>query len=828
MMLWCFSIFQYRCARSPCGTHFFSRQNSGVVKLIVNSHRWKQTALAAAALFALWEPNAMALSLGRVTVLSALGEPLRAEVDVPEINAEEAASLKAVIASPASFKAAGLDYSAAISSLQVSLHKRADGRTYIRLNGGAVNDPFVDLILEASWASGRIVRDYTLLFDPPNLRPAAPPALNPPQLSAPRLADRPAPTAVVPAAPRALEPQKLAPQPALRPAAAATPGSASGKINVKAGDTASRIASAIKPASVSLDQMLVALLRANPMAFLGDNVNRIKAGSVMTIPLTEQAEAIPAAQATQIIVAQSKDFNEFRRRLALGAPQATLTAADRTASGSVETKVEDQRKANLAQDKLTLSKGAIQKQQAEDQLAAQRASQEATKRAAELSQNISDLSKLGAASTTGAASAMAAPSAPAAASAPVVNRPVAVPAPVAKPSLVDDLLENPILPAGAGAVVALLAILGLYRARQRRQIAEDDNLTSDVRARPDSFFDASGGQSIDTSSAVSGDVSHISGNASTGSAVPFSSSQLGAAEVDPVAEADVYLAYGRDGQAEEILVEALQSNPGRLAIHQKLLELFAKRRDLQSFQTTAELAYTVSEGQGPDWERMRELGQSIDPGNALYRPGGQPNKIDETPTEPAQFEPVSAGSANADRPASQAPVAASAGAVDIDLDLDFSIDETSASAGVETSNSLADTEPAALDLDLNLASKGAKSTDADDNSIDFVLPDLPQPHDKTAAPNLQLTASKAPKFDMLEFDLNKLSLDLDDAPTPDSSPASDMTQDHPLAIKLELAEEFQAIGDSDGARALLEEVIAQASGDMKIKAQNALAKLSPA
>jgi pilus assembly protein FimV len=781
--------------------------------LTVKSHRWKQTATAAAALFALWEPNALALSLGRVTVLSALGEPLRAEVDVPEINAEEAASLKAAIASPASFKAAGLDYSAAMSSLQASLHKRADGRTYIRLSGGTVNDPFVDLILEASWASGRIVRDYTLLFDPPNLRPAPPPAPTPPQLPAPRLADRPA-------APRAAEPQKPAPQPALRAATAATPASASGKITVKLGDTASKIANAIKPASVSLDQMLVAMLRANPMAFLGDNVNRIKAGSVMTIPLAEQAEAIPVAQATQIIVAQSKDFNEFRRRLALGAPKAAQTAAERSASGSVETKLEDQRIANPAPDKLTLSKGAIQKQQAEDQLAAQRAALEASKRTAELSQNISDLNKLGAASSTAVTAAASAPAA--AASTPTVNRPAAIPAAAAaaKPGLLDDLLANPMLPTGAGAVIALLAILGFYRARQRKQNAQDADLALDIRPRPDSFFDASGGQSIDTSSASSNDANQISDEASTGSAVPFSSSQLGAAEVDPVAEADVYLAYGRDGQAEEILLEALHSNPGRLAIHLKLLELFAKRRDLQSFQSTAELAYTASEGLGPDWERMRELGQSIDPGNALYRPGGQPNRIDETATEPAYFEPTSVGPGHVDSAEDQASVAASTGAVDIDLDLDFSVDETPAGPTDESSASLADTEPARLDLDLNLASEDAS---ADDNSIDFVLPDMPAAPDQTAAPTPQLAAPKNPKFDMLEFDLSNLSLDLGDAPAPGSAAEQD-----PLAIKMELAEEFEAIGDSEGARALIEEVIAQASGEMKIKAQNALAKLSPA
>ena len=70
----------------------------------------------------------LTLSLGRITVQSALGEPLRAEIEVPEINAEEASSLKTSIASPAAFAAAGLEYNAAMASLQATLQRRPDGR----------------------------------------------------------------------------------------------------------------------------------------------------------------------------------------------------------------------------------------------------------------------------------------------------------------------------------------------------------------------------------------------------------------------------------------------------------------------------------------------------------------------------------------------------------------------------------------------------------------------------------------------------------------------------------------------------------------------------
>ena len=121
--------------------------------------------------------EAQALALGRVTVQSALGEPLRADIDIPEITAEEAASLRAAVASPDAFRAAGLEYNPAMANLQITLQQRPGGRMFLRLTSDrTINDPFIDLILEANWSAGRIVRDYTLLFDPPSLRPASPPA----------------------------------------------------------------------------------------------------------------------------------------------------------------------------------------------------------------------------------------------------------------------------------------------------------------------------------------------------------------------------------------------------------------------------------------------------------------------------------------------------------------------------------------------------------------------------------------------------------------------------------------------------------------------------
>ena len=904
--------------------------------MISKSHRWQKTAMAAAAaaLFSLVSSHAIALSLGRITVQSALGEPLRAEIDVPDITAEEAASLKASVALPEAFRAAGLEYNPAMSGLQASLQRRPDGRAFLRLSSDrAINDPFVDMILEANWASGRIVRDYTMLFDPPGARQAAPGSPTAAQIPAPAIISKAAgPTPAAPPAPalRPAIPAKSVEKASESTTALKSPTTHAEQVKVKSGDTASKIAAATKPAKVSLDQMLVAMLRANPDAFVGGNINRVKSGSIMNLPTAEQAGATSPTEATQIIVAQSKDFNDFRRKLADSAPSTQLAAADRKVSGAVQAKVDDKKPATAAPDKLTLTKGAIQGKATEDQLAKERSAKEAASRAAEISKNIAELSKLGAASSAAApklaTSAAAAPKPPAvaiamavlppaqaastSASTPVAaapakpasavaSSPIAPPAqtasaaqppasaiakrpilapvpPPPEPSLVDELIESPLIPAGAIGLIALLAGFGFYRLKQRKNAAQTDSAFLESRLQPDSFFGASGGQSVDTND-----------NPATGSSMAYSPSQLDAADdVDPVAEADVYLAYGRDLQAEEILKEALNANPGRIAIYQKLLEIYAKRRDSKSFETIATQASVLTHRDGADWERICTLGQGIDPGNPLYQHEGQANDL----------ESISASlDFTTDLPQSAAPpqpilpdTASAHDAVDLDLDLDFSLDEDPVSVITEASASPvaipatpAEPEPAlsVIDMDFGFITETPESQNAAEfaevtempelsppveappvpdveidvdvaaeNSIDFTLPDLdfstperPQPAvdnddfklqastsfgltQPAPLPAPEPTAPAAPDLGMLEFDLGSLSLDLEE-PLAAEPVMETGSQEDPLATKLALAEEFSAIGDDDGARALIEEVIAEASGDMKIKAQRALSNL---
>ncbi|MES2581748.1 MAG: FimV/HubP family polar landmark protein [Pseudomonadota bacterium] len=842
-----------------------------------------------------------------------MGEPLRAEIEVPDINAEEASSLKASVASPAAFTAAGLEYNAAMTTLQASLQRRADGRAYLRLSSDRpINDPFVDMIIEASWSSGRILRDYTMLFDPPVTRRQAQTTTTLPQTSSsasPNFVRQSPPAAEPPRSTSPLRP--TAPTASPKPAATAPSSDDARRVVVKTGDTASKIAANAKPAGVSLDQMLVALLRANPDAFVRSNINRIRAGAVMEVPSAEQALALSAAEATQTVVAQSKDFNEFRRNLATNAPAAAVTAPTRKTSGAIDTKVEDKKTAAVTPDKLTLSKGSVQTKTDDAKIAKERAEKEAAARATELSKNISDLKKLGAASAaapsaaavasqpkpalapsvpaiavaapppvpvappstpvapppaavvsapaSAAASASVAASAPVSspvASAPVVPKPaVPVPQPVEEPGFVDELLSNPWLPYGAGGLLALLGGFAFWRNRQRKNSQSHmDSSFLESRLQPDSFFGASGGQRVDTNNE----------NSATGSSMVYSASQLDAADdVDPVAEADVYLAYGRDLQAEEILREAVRTNPGRLAIHTKLLEIFAKRRDAKNFEATATHAFQLTGNNSPDWTRICEMGMGFDPGNPLYQPGGAPTN-DGTATQPIAAASSTFGNSTIPQPV-RADAGDSVSGVDLDLDLDFSLDDEPASVmgGLSQDNF----SQAKVEQTVKMpAAPGADAHAPMDMDMDFEMPaDEPAPAPVYAAapayeappsalPEISLSmdlddhtsepqplpefnatapapvAAAAPPADakdsgMLEFDLGSLSLDLD-GPASEQPTASDNLTEDPLETKLALADEFVSIGDEDGARALIEEVVAEATGEMRAKAQRALANLS--
>ncbi len=887
-----------------------------------NPGRFAMTGIAAAVCCA-WASSAFALGLGRMQVQSALGEALRAEIEVTSLTPEEAANLRVKVASPDAYKVAGVDYNAVLPGTRVEVMRRADGRPYLRLTSDrGVQEPFVDVILEMNWASGRLVREYTMLFDPPATArtPAPPPVLAntapaqslPAVVATPRLPDRR--VAASPPPPPAFREAAPAPAPARTeraPVAAAaapspstalptsrsgggSPSAEAGSYRVRPGDSLSRIATKTQRPGVSLDQMLVSLFRGNSQAFIGDNMNRLRSGVVLSVPTAETARATAPDEARQVVQAQSADFGAYRQRLASGVLQTRPDGSARQAGGKVQAEV-DERRAGVAAapDRLTLSSG----RPASDAAApsADAAARERTRRADDL--RLAEAARLAAAASAGqparptptpptVASNLPSPApsqamAPVPAAAPimppimpppsssVIPAPppqlaasgaslpslagtaasVAVPTtgvlvaatppasapgalgaapppravaplpgrsaasaseePGALGSLLDD---NPLAIALGGLALAALVAFGIWRYARRSRADSSETSFLESRLQPDSFFGASGGQRIDTRD-----------GAGTSSSMSYSLSQLDAiGDVDPVAEADVYLAYGRDLQAEEILKEAMRSTPDRLAIRTKLLEVYAKRRDTKGFELLATQLFALTRSEGEDWQRAQELGAQIDPDNGLYRPGGAPAGV--VPNAAGHIvEPLGAST----MPQSVLPSPSQFGHTAPDsrlggLDLDLDLDLDAPSSGIHAP------PPATPAVD-RFAPTGGRSQDAaldiDPMSIDFSAPDQP------------LAPPPAP----LRADTSNLTLNLDDLPGNDAShppaaaeaPSSAFgdsglafeDHDDPLSRKLELADEFRQIGDHDGARELLREVVSKASGSVKSRAQSMLADL---
>ena len=387
-------------------------------------------------------------------------------------------------------------------------------------------------------------------------------------------------------------------------------------------------------------------------------------------------------------------------------------------------------------------------------------------------------------------------------------------------SLLDDYLRDPMLVGGLGLIVLLLIAYGAVSWRRKK--AAQSKFEDSVGA-------AAAGAGGDGEPAMANPVSHAS--------VSEAPAGMEAEEVDPIAEADVYIAYGRDSQAEEILREALQKDPNRAAVHAKLLEIYANRKDTVSFEQTAHKLKGLTQGNGPDWEKAAALGRSLDPQNPLYG-GGRAASAAVAPAATAAAAPVldfdlgggsQGGAAVPDISFDEPPKEPAGAGIDLDL----------GTTGPQN-------EPAYLQT-AKLPPLGADQTAAGGLDFNVDLGDLPQPA-TASAPAAAATATAEASGGGLDFDLKlddfpavdaKASEDRSAAPAMDLSSISldlDTSEAAPqgggdpkwqeAATKLDLAKAYEEMGDRDGARELLNEVVKDGDATQKGQAEQMLAKLA--
>jgi pilus assembly protein FimV len=752
-----------------------------------------------------WVVNAA--GLGKLTVQSALGQPFQAEIDLMSVQKEDLGTLSVRLAAPDAYRKAGLQYNSALVGLALRVEKRPNGQPFIKVTSARpVNEFVVDLLVDLSWTSGRLMREYRVLLDPPGAEAAPPIAAAP---SAP----------VATPAPRAVPIQS-----AERPAAASAPGSYG---PVQRGETLSKIARGVRPDGVSVEQMLIGLFRSNPDAFIHKNINLVRSGKILRVPDKEEVAAIPQEEAVKEYRAQVADWNSYRQKLAAAAAPAPEGRA--ATSGRITARVDDKTGVET-KDVVRLSKGeppsaspeAKDVKQAsakerirnleEEIIARDKALNEANERVAQLEKSIKDMQRLleiknaGMAAAQQKAEVAAKPEAPAKAEQP---QPVAAVTPAKseapkpksaakapplppEPSFLETLFD-PLYLGGIGIIV--LGGLGYWLMRRRR--SEDMGGT---RALLSPTF---GGTGMTPALAPAAAASA----APTAASGPVTAAPTG--DVDPLEEARIYISHGRDAQAEAILKEALAREPKREIIHLKLLEIYAAREDKAAFARYAGEFQKLTGGHGESWLKGAAMGFALDAANPMYAAGkdalGTASGVED------------------------------ARSVDMDLDLDL----TAASADAPDIESgkvkgTPEAKPAMPDFNLEVppvahtkpvaaspVAPASSAAEAPPLDFNLELPKIEVPgtaRPSAAAPSQQGTDSG--------FKLADIDLSLDDKPQGATSGSGGKDAHwYDVQTKFDLAKAYEEMGDRAGAKEILQEVIREGDADQQAQAKALLADL---
>jgi pilus assembly protein FimV len=299
---------------------------------------------------------AAALGLGQIQVKSKVDQPLLAEIPIISSDPGELEQLQARLASPETFRRIGLEPpTGAAADLQFAVALDTRGNPVIRVTSNApVSQPLVTFLVEVDWGTGRLVREYSALLDTPRTvsAPAQPP-IEAPALAPSNVIERPAEVVPQPepapdaaaaastpeAAPAESNAVAVAPPPAPEPAAAApvaaaadvtpAPEIASDALPVQRGQTLSQIASRSARTGYTLDQTMLALLRANPDAFIRGNINLLKAGAILRMPDATEISQLSAGEAAVVVHDQIEQWRALRQP----ALQPAAVAADAAPAG---------------------------------------------------------------------------------------------------------------------------------------------------------------------------------------------------------------------------------------------------------------------------------------------------------------------------------------------------------------------------------------------------------------------------------------------------------------------------------------------------------------
>ncbi|WP_331821241.1 FimV/HubP family polar landmark protein [Methylobacter sp. Wu1] len=598
------------------------------------------------------------LGIGDIKLHSALNQNLNAEIPLVVSAGENAADIKVNLAPPDKFDEAGVPWSYFLSKIKFEPVVGPNGSVVIKLSSReALKEPVLDLLLEVSWPKGNLYREFTVLVDPP---------------AAYSQATIPVSTRVESYEPYEPE-QDIAPQRQQAPRPQAGPqrtaGIEKGYVIVNRNDSLWKVAKRVNNhRDVSMEQMMMALYQQNPAAFYKQNVNALIAGKKLKIP---EKEAILKLSRKDALAEFNRQKEAWKNRADVSAPVEKAAPAEKPASVEKTASVEkpasvsaDAAKEtagdnhlkliapteatvteNVAiaakSDQPTADKPATDAQQTKVEAAAAPTGANgaaatdaaAQQKLAELENQLAETQRLLALKDEQLASLQNQPASPTARQQPVQPpaavepaKPAAQPAPEPKPKPIvhpEPESDNYYLAVG-GIGAGVLSLLGWLWWRKRKideeMSAESMFASSSWRNRTETSENLSV-PIVDDSMAYNvgtvGESSFLS---------EFTPSDFGAFdtdqnEIDPISEADVYLAYGRYQQAEELMRHAIKEQPDRDECMLKLLEIFYSNENKQAFETYASELAAAGKKDEPDfWAKVVEMGSEICPDSALFSP----------------------------------------------------------------------------------------------------------------------------------------------------------------------------------------------------------------
>ena len=605
---------------------------------------WKLRVFISAMLLA---PTAvMGLGLGEIRLNSALNEPLSAEIDLVAATPEEVGALQAQLASAEIFQRYGLDRPAYLNSIEFRVGRGQDGRSVLLVRSSeAISEPFVSFLVDVNWSRGRLLREYTVLLDPPVMT---------------AVGASPAPAAI--AAPTSMPAPVQSPPPPVA-AAAPVPVVDGSTYTVQRGDTLYQIAGAHSGGDrQATQQLMIGIFRANPEAFNG-NINRLRAGAILRVPGSADIADIGPADAASEVSRQTAAWRATgggadTGRLRLVTPQegaADAGTADAETSGNVRSQIESLEQ-DIAEQRRLLELRNQELAKLQQDLARTRAAEAAAADQAAADQAAADQ-----------AAAEQAPAPPVDESAvapedvtPRAEAPpeAAVPPPVAGPkpapaaeekSFLESLTDNWIFLLGALGLL-VVGLFGYSYVRRRRESDIDVSLkgfdlpvTAPVPSETMRLRALAAGEETaelerpatleesDSFVVEERPIARPKAEAPRPSAGHEETISAEAAldldQADPLAEADFHMAYGLYDQAVDLVRMALQRSPDRNDLKLKLAEIHFVAGDTPQFLSVArDLRKTL--GPGGDWDRIVIMGRQLAHDEPMFAGGVQDAGVD--------------------------------------------------------------------------------------------------------------------------------------------------------------------------------------------------------